>query len=45
MRCPDNFLEMGLFREYNGIVSHTGHSESDGDNFHIMWKSLKTSAL
>lgn len=43
VRCPDHFLEMGKFREYDGILSHSGHSANDEESFHLLWKSAKIS--
>lgn len=43
VRCTDNFLDMERFREYDGVISHSGHSASDGASVHILWKSAKPS--
>lgn len=45
VRCTDHFLDMGKFREYDGVLSHSGHSVEAADSFHFLWKSVKTSPV
>ncbi|KAL0639484.1 hypothetical protein Q9L58_001513 [Maublancomyces gigas] len=38
VRCPDGVINMGRFRDYNGVLSHVDHGGNDAKTFYLLWK-------
>lgn len=44
IQCNTHYLDIGKFREFDGIVSHVAHKPFT-DSFHILWKTIKTAPV
>lgn len=40
VRTRDNFLDLGLFAGFDGMVSHTAHQEGY-ESLHVLWRSMR----
>lgn len=44
IQCGSQYLDIGKFRAFDGIISHIAHTPNN-DSFHLLWKTIKAAPV